>query len=75
MEKTIIKIRFNTECKDDINYWRALINGSEQQFSNIVINTKCTTTKDFLEDRNEYKWHITAISDNYEIKHGVLTIN
>lgn len=71
-----IKIRYNNECKDGKNYWRAIINGIEHHVSEININIPSKTTKDYLINKQEYKWHITVESENYEInEEGVLTIN
>jgi hypothetical protein len=75
MNESVIKIRFNHDCKDAKNYWRAIINGMEYHCSEIIINTNCKTTKDWLEDKNEYKWHITVVTKNYVLHNGILTIN
>ena len=61
-----IKIRYNNSCSDGINYWRALIDGKEQVFSDIEVNVKSTTSKDWMEDLNCYKFHILC--------HGVIKI-
>lgn len=70
-----IKIRFNNDCNDGVSWWRAIIDGVEHHLSEIVINTNSRTTKDYLEDKSEYKWHITVESSNYKIHNGILTIN
>lgn len=71
----IIKIRFNNDCKDGKSYWRAIINGIEHHVEQIVVNKGCKTSKDYLEEKKEYKWHITTESNDYNITEGVLTIN
>lgn len=73
--EALIKIRFNTECKDGVSYWRAIINGVEHQLKEIVINNRCRTTKDWVEEKQDYKWHITVKSNNYTLHNGILTIN
>lgn len=73
--EAVIKIRYNTECKDDIHYWRALINGVEHKLSEIIINNRCRTTRDWMEDKKEYKWHITVKTNNFTLHNGILTIN
>lgn len=71
----IIKIRYNNDCKDGKSYWRAIINGVEHKCSEIIINNSSRTTKDWVEDKNEFKWHISVNSDNYKLHNGILTIN
>lgn len=70
-----IKIRYNNDCKDGESYWRAIINGTEHHLSEIIINCPCKTTKDWMEEKQEYKWHITVSANNYKIIDGVLTLN
>lgn len=57
-----IKIRFNTD-KEKINFnlppWRVLINGVEHLAESVVIETKCWTTQDLIEE-NKLKWHLTC---------------
>ena len=76
MKKSVIKIRYNTD-NDGRNdyYWRALIDGKEHLMKEVFINVKSRTTKDYLADKVQYKWHITCESDNYQIKDGVLFVN
>lgn len=70
-----IKIRFNHDCTDGVNYWRAIINNEEHHVKNVHINVLSKTTKDFIEHKNEYKWHISCESDSIEFKEGELYIN
>jgi hypothetical protein len=71
----IIKIRFNNECKDGKSFWRAIIDDVEHHVEEIILNRGCKTSKDYLEEKKEYKWHITAESTDYNISNGILTIN
>ncbi|MCX6296150.1 MAG: hypothetical protein NTX97_08790 [Bacteroidetes bacterium] len=73
--KTVIKIRFNHDCSDGKSYWRAIINEEEHQVQDIFINIPSKTTKDYLEDKDTFKWHITCESSDYTFKDGVLFIN
>jgi hypothetical protein len=75
VEKTLIRIRYNNDCTDGKSYWRAIINGKEYQVEHIVINIPSKTTKDYLEDKETFKWHITCESNDYSFKDGVLFIN
>lgn len=61
--KTEIKkfqIRFNTVSTSDVDRWRLIENGEEHLVSNIIINGHTYTTMDWMEDINDYKWHISC---------------
>ena len=61
--KTEIKkfqIRFNTVSTSDVNRWRLIEDGEEHLVSNIIINGHTYTTMDWMEDINDYKWHISC---------------
>jgi hypothetical protein len=75
MEKAIIKIRFNNDCSDGKSYWRAIIDGVEHHVEELIINSGCKTTKDYLTDKQDYKWHITTESNDFTFNNGILTIN
>ncbi len=56
----IVKIRYKTDAKsDDILHWRVLIDGQEYSASNVIINCKSKTTKDYIEGVGN-KWHISC---------------
>ena len=55
----IVKIRYNTAVSDDFLYWRILLEGQERLASEIIINVKTYTTKDFIENVG-MKHHITC---------------
>jgi hypothetical protein len=61
---TDIKVRWNTQCKDDHNYWRILIDGKEHICSNVIFKIPTHTTKDIVYDtiRNQEveKHHISC---------------
>jgi len=54
------QIRFNTvsKCKDD--RWRLITDGKEMLVSNIFIDGHTYTTKDWVENIQDYKWHISC---------------
>jgi uncharacterized membrane protein len=61
--KTKIKkfqIRFNTVSTSDVDRWRLIEDGEEHLVSNIIINGHTYTTMDWMEDINDYKWHISC---------------
>ena len=61
--KTEIKkfqIRFNTVSTSDVDRWRLIEDGEEHLVSNIIINGHTYTTMDWMEDINDYKWHISC---------------
>jgi uncharacterized membrane protein len=67
------QIRFNTNSKSDIDHWRLIENGNETIVSNIIIDGHTYTTKDWMDDINEFKWHISC-KGHCEIKNGVAYI-
>lgn len=54
------QIRFNTHSKSDLDRWRLIENGNEIIVSNIIIEGHTYTTKDWMEDINDFKWHISC---------------
>jgi uncharacterized membrane protein len=54
------QIRFNTNSTDETNRWRLIENGKEILVSNIIVDGYTSTTKDWIEEINDYKWHISC---------------
>ncbi len=54
------QIRFNTVSKSEDDRWRLIEDGKETLVSNVIVNGHTYTTKDWLEDINDYKWHISC---------------
>ena len=54
------QIRYNTISKDDTERWRLIENGNEILVSNIIIDGHTFTTKDWVPELNEYKFHISC---------------
>lgn len=48
---SIIKIRFNNDCKDGKSFWRAIIDDVEHHVEEIILNRGCETSKDYLEKK------------------------
>jgi hypothetical protein len=62
MEKQIFKIRFNTQSSSENEQWRIIDSkGVETLVKHIIIETGCCTTKDWMEDTQEFKYHITCM--------------
>lgn len=57
----VFQIRYNTTSKDDGERWRLIENGNEILVSDIVINGNTYTTKDWISEINDYKWHISCV--------------
>lgn len=55
-----IQIRYNTKSVDDTDRWRIIENGKEHLTSGIVIDGKIKTSKDWIEEISDFKWHITC---------------
>jgi uncharacterized membrane protein len=64
------QIRFNTVSKSENDRWRLIEDGNEVLVSNIVIDGHTYTTKDWIEEINDYKWHISC-TGHCEIKNNV----
>lgn len=54
------QIRFNTVSKSEDDRWRLIEDGKETLVSNIIVNGHTYTTKDWIDDINDYKWHISC---------------
>lgn len=62
MSKKIKKfqIRFNVHSTTEETRWRLIENGNEILVSDIIIDGHTFTTKDWMPELNEYKWHISC---------------
>jgi len=67
------QIRFNTHSKDESDRWRLIENGNEIIVSNIVVDGHTHTTKDWMDDIKDWKWHISCVG-HCQIKNGVAYI-
>ena len=68
------QLRFNTSSMSEDDRWRLIENGKETLVSNIVVNGHTYTTKDWIDEIEEYKWHISC--EGYcKIKNNVAYIN
>lgn len=54
------QIRFNVNSTNDNNRWCLITDGQEMLVSDIIINGYTYTTKDWMEELGEYKWHISC---------------
>lgn len=67
------QIRYNTVSKDDKERWRLIQNGEEILVSNVIVDGHSYTTKDWIPEINDYKWHVSCIG-YCEIKDNVAHI-
>lgn len=67
------QIRYNTVSKDDKERWRLIENGKEMLVSNIIVDGHTYTTKDWIPEINDYKWHVSCIG-YCEIKNNIAYI-
>jgi uncharacterized membrane protein len=68
------QIRFNTISKSEDDRWRLIEDGKETLVSNIIVNGHTYTTKDWIEEINDYKWHVSC--EGYcKIKNNIAYIN
>lgn len=62
MTKQTFKIRFNTQETSEKNCWRIIDSqGKETLVDNITIQVNCNTSKDWMEETQEYKYHISCV--------------
>jgi uncharacterized membrane protein len=55
------QIRYNTASTNEDERWRLIENGNENLVSNIIIDGHTHTTKDWMPEINDYKWHISCV--------------
>jgi hypothetical protein len=60
-DKPTYKIRFNTDSRTEETCWR-IIDSEDKEIlvKDILITAPCHTTKDWSEDKQAYKYHITT---------------
>jgi uncharacterized membrane protein len=54
------QIRFNVKSTSNEDRWRLIENGNEILVSEIIIDGHTSTTKDWMPELDEYKWHISC---------------
>lgn len=59
-QSKIYQIRFNTNSKNDNERWRLIDEGKEILVSNVIIDGKTFTTKDWIPEINDWKWHVSC---------------
>lgn len=72
MSEKTFQIRFNTNSNSDLDRWRLISDDGEVLVSNIVIDSKTYTTKDYIEGVGD-KWHVSC-RGVLDIKDGVAHI-
>jgi adenylylsulfate kinase-like enzyme len=60
-ESKTYQIRYNTISKDDTERWRLIENGNEILVSDVIVNGYTRTTKDWMSEINDYKWHVSCV--------------
>jgi uncharacterized membrane protein len=56
----IFQIRFNTVSTSEDERWRLIEDGRETLVSDIIIDGNTYTTKDWVDEINDFKWHISC---------------
>jgi len=56
----VFQIRYNTSSTNEHERWRLIENGNEILIADIIVDGYTYTTKDWIPDLNEYKWHISC---------------
>jgi uncharacterized membrane protein len=55
------QIRYNTVSTNDTERWRLIENGKEILISDVIVDGHTYTTKDWIPEINDYKWHISCV--------------
>lgn len=55
------QIRYNTNSNNDTERWRLIENGNEILVSDVIVNGHTYTTKDWMPEIDDYKWHISCV--------------
>ena len=75
---TEVKIRYNTLCEDNHNFWRVVIGDMERICSNVIIDVPAYTTRDIVWDSKRKqdvdKHHITCLANEVIWKGDVLIL-
>jgi uncharacterized membrane protein len=72
-ESKVYQIRFNTESKSEVDRWRLIENGNEILVRHILIDGRTYTTKDWVDEIGDWKWHISCVGV-CEIKNNIAHI-
>ncbi len=54
------QIRFNVNSTSEIDRWRLITDGDEKLVKDIIIDGHTYTSMDWMEDINQYKWHVSC---------------
>jgi uncharacterized membrane protein len=55
------QIRYNTASANDSERWRLIEDGNEILVSDVVVDGHTHTTRDWMPEINDYKWHISCV--------------
>lgn len=72
-ESKTYQIRYNTVSTDDSIRWRLIENGNETLVSDVIVDGHTHTTKDWMDDIQDYKWHISCVG-HCKIKNNIAYI-
>lgn len=73
IKKQKFKIRYNNKATSDKDCWRVIADDEEILVEGISVHGSITTTKDFMKDINQFKYHITC-TGVLEIKDNIAYI-
>jgi len=59
--KNTYQVRYNTKSTEDSTSWRLISDGEEILVKDVFITAKTYTTKDFVDEIGDYKYHISCI--------------
>jgi uncharacterized membrane protein len=73
LESKTYQIRFNTHSRDESDRWRLIEDGNETIVGHIIVDGYTYTTKDWVEEIKDWKWHISCVG-YCEIKNNIAYI-
>ncbi len=59
-KKRKFQIRFNVHSTSENERWRLITDGDEKLVRDIIIDGHTYTSMDWMEELNEYKWHVSC---------------
>jgi hypothetical protein len=69
---SVVRIRYNTESNGSDLCWRLLVGDKEHLVHHVNVEAPCITSKDWLEEKQVFKHHITVHNCRVEISEDLV---
>jgi uncharacterized membrane protein len=63
MTNKTYQIRYNNQSTSNSDRWRLIEDGQEILVSNVIVDGQVQTTKDWVENADCWKWHISCVGN------------